>query len=387
MKKICFLTPRFSYPENGGDVVLLNDLMHWFKDQGYEVIQVTFYEKEQEKLLNKQYPYIDKLFAVKRNKFVSIKNTIKFYLKGLPLQCGYYYSTKMLNNLKEVIQREQPDIYVCHLLRMIPYFDTLNINENVIVQMSDVLSKTYSLASKSAGSPLKKLVYKFETKRMELYEQNVVEKYKKVVLVSKNDKDYFGQNRNVFYHNNGIRNIIHYDSINENKIVYIGNMRTLQNLDGCLYFIKEIFPIIQKQRPNAQLHVVGFASEKVIKMLDYKNVFVTGYVESIEEYIKDAVISVAPIRVAAGIQNKVLISMACNVPVILSSLISKGIPELKQGENCFIQDDPQQFASCCLELMNNKEKRNLITSNAARMIEENYIWNIHLKDYDKFTNQ
>ena len=48
MKKVCFLTPRFSYPENGGDVVLLNDLMHWFKDQGYEVIQITFYEKEQE---------------------------------------------------------------------------------------------------------------------------------------------------------------------------------------------------------------------------------------------------------------------------------------------------------------------------------------------------
>ena len=80
MKKVCFLTPRFSYPENGGDVVLLNDLMHWFKDQGYEVIQITFYEKEQEKLLNRQHDYIDKLFPVKRNKFVSIKNSIMFYL-------------------------------------------------------------------------------------------------------------------------------------------------------------------------------------------------------------------------------------------------------------------------------------------------------------------
>lgn len=386
MKKVCFLTPRFSYPENGGDVVLLNDLMHWFKDQGYEVIQITFYEKEQEKLLNRQHDYIDKLFPIKRDNFVSIKNTIMFYLKGLPLQCGYYYSKKMLNSLKQIIQNEQPDIYVCHLLRMIPYFDALNIKDNVIVQMSDVLSKTYGLASKSAGSPLKKLIYKFETKRMELYERTVVRNYRKVVLVSKNDKDYFGLNKNVFYHNNGIRNIIHYDSVDENKIVYIGNMRTLQNLDGCLYFIREIFPLIQKQKPNVQLHVVGFAPEKIINKLNYKNVLVTGYVESIEDYIKDAVVSVAPIRVASGIQNKVLISMACNVPVVLSSLISKGIPELKHGENCFIQDEPQKFASCCLELINNQKERNLITSNATKIIEENYIWNIHLKGYDKFTN-
>lgn len=383
--KVCLVVPRFPFPENGGDVVLLNDIMHYFKDIGYEVILLSYVERGQFFPARKEFfNFIDKIYPIKRSKFSSILYSFLFFLKRKPIQCGYYYSEKMVKELCEISQSEHPDLYVCHLIRMIPVFKKAGISKNVIVQMSDVLSKTYRLSKKSKGSFLKKIIYKIEEKPTERFEQKAVRDYQKVVLVSENDKNYFGNNPHVFYHNNGIRQIIKSENYNRNKIVFVGNMRTLQNVDGCLYFVNDIFPLILVENQNAVLYIVGSSPNEKIVSLESEHIHVTGYVDSVEESIKDASVSVAPIRVAAGIQNKVLISMACNVPVVLSSLIAKGIPQLENGKNCFVEDSPDLFARHCISLMNNEVLRSGITENASKMIKENYFWNIHLKDYEKF---
>ncbi len=380
--KICIVTPRFPYPENGGDVVLINDIIHYLSDKGNEIILLSYYEKEQIGLINQNYEHIKQIIPIKRKKIISIFWSIIFFITRRPIQCGYYYSKAMKKKIKSINKSIKPDLYVCHLLRMLPYFDELQINKNVIVQMSDVLSKTYALSKKSAGSFLKKLIYTFEEKPIKRYEIQTVNTYPKTVLVSEQDKSYFANNPAVYYHNNGIRKIVNNQHYDRNKIVFVGNMRTLQNVDGCLHFVKNIFPIIKNNNPNAILYIVGSSPNDNIKELESDSIHVTGFVESVEEFIKDAVLSVAPIRVAAGIQNKVLISMACNVPVVLSSLISKGIPQLENGVNCFIEDDANKFAKKCISIMNNHELHDSIAKAAIDMVERNYYWNIHLNNYE-----
>ncbi|MDR1617033.1 MAG: glycosyltransferase family 4 protein [Syntrophomonadaceae bacterium] len=120
-----------------------------------------------------------------------------------------------------------------------------------------------------------------------------------------------------------------------NKIVFVGNMRTLQNQDAVVYFVSGIFPLVKKARPGAVFHIVGDEPPQFIRNMNYaKNIVVSGFVNSVEDEIKDAAVAVAPVRIAAGIQNKVLISMACGLPVVLTSLIASAIPELQSGTNC-----------------------------------------------------
>ena len=69
--KVCVLAPRFPYPENGGDVVLINDIMQYFKDIGYDVILLSYYEQGQVCYISRHYKNIDKIIAIKRNKFSS----------------------------------------------------------------------------------------------------------------------------------------------------------------------------------------------------------------------------------------------------------------------------------------------------------------------------
>jgi len=156
---------------------------------------------------------------------------------------------------------------------------------------------------------------------------------------------------------NGINCLPHLNTeYNRNKIVFVGNIRTLQNQDAVLFFVDDVFPLVKKTIPAAVFHIVGAEPPPFIQNLaDGKNIIVSGFVESVEDAIQDAACSVAPVRIAAGIQNKALISMACGVPVVLTSLIAKGIPELAAGVNCLVSDDKEDFAHNVIALLRNHE--------------------------------
>jgi glycosyltransferase involved in cell wall biosynthesis len=168
-----------------------------------------------------------------------------------------------------------------------------------------------------------------------------------------------------------------------NKIVFVGNMRTLQNQDSVMYFISEIFPLIKKEVIDASFHIIGAEPPQFIRnMDDGKNILVSGFVDSVENEIKNAAVAVAPLRIAAGIQNKVLISMACGVPVVLTPLIASAIPELESGENCLIADDYKNIAEAVVLLMKDGDHRNTIAKNGYELMKNSYSWDEMLAGYE-----
>jgi glycosyltransferase involved in cell wall biosynthesis len=172
-----------------------------------------------------------------------------------------------------------------------------------------------------------------------------------------------------------------YDS---DKMVFIGNMRTLQNQDAVLYFISEIFPLIKSRKHNAVFHIIGAEPPKFIRnMSDGKDVVVSGYVNSVEEEIINAAVSVAPMRIAAGIQNKVLVSMACGIPVVLTSLVSVGITGLVSRKNCIISNTNEEFADSVISLMINDRLRNKIGKAGYDLVKTEYSWNKQLSGYEE----
>ena len=110
---------------------------------------------------------------------------------------------------------------------------------------------------------------------------------------------------------------------------------------------------------------------------------VTGFVDDLEQTISDSCLAVAPVRVAAGIQNKVLVAMGCGLPVVMTSLIARAIPELEDGLNCVIRDDAQSIADACVELMESTELRNSIGRMGYEMVQKNYSWEKKLDGYEQ----
>ena len=74
--------------------------------------------------------------------------------------------------------------------------------------------------------------------------------------------------------------------------------------------------------------------------------------------------------------------MGCGLPVVMTSLISRAIPELEDGVNCYIRDDAPSIADRCLLLMNNKDIRDAIGLEGYHLVRENYSWSEKLKGYE-----
>jgi hypothetical protein len=74
---------------------------------------------------------------------------------------------------------------------MVPFLNICHLQDKSIVEMTDALSKTYALSGGASGLSLKKIVYLIEKKRIAAYERKTIAQYKKCILVSQSDKDYF----------------------------------------------------------------------------------------------------------------------------------------------------------------------------------------------------
>lgn len=190
--KICILTPRFPFPENGGDVLRINNICRYLKSRGHLLILVSYCSSaDVENLHSIPEQLYDKIYYVKRNTLVSFFNSICAIFINKPIQIGYYFSFAYLSVFKRVVKLEQPDLYIAHLLRMVPYLNMCHLQDKSIVEMTDTLSKTYNLAGKSSTAPIKKIIYMIEKKRIANYEIRTISEYKKCVLVSEIDKKLF----------------------------------------------------------------------------------------------------------------------------------------------------------------------------------------------------
>jgi hypothetical protein len=189
--KICILTPRFPFPENGGDVLRINNIGRYLKSRGHTLVLVSYFtQKDVDKPNHVSRRLYDTIYYVKWNKFVSLAMSLWALLLNKPIQIGYYFSFSYLIKFKNVIEKEKPDLYISHLLRMVPFLNIFHLQDKSVVEMTDVLSKTYFLSNNTTLISLKKYFYFFEKNRIASYEQKTVARFKKCILVSKADKDY-----------------------------------------------------------------------------------------------------------------------------------------------------------------------------------------------------
>lgn len=384
-KKVCILTPRFPIPENGGDVLRINNIARQLKRDGYELVLVSFDNDDSPQIFEAGRIY-DKVYTVHRSQLNSLWQSLIHLLSGRAMQCGYYYSAKYKYLLQTVIEKEKPDIYIAHLLRMMPYLDELQLHDRSIIEMTDALSKTYSLSSGSIGNGLLRHVYAIERHLIRRTEQYSMLHFPINVLVSDADVQYLKtisrHNSSLVVHTNGVDVLPSIKrEYNQNKIVFVGNMRTLQNQDAVLSFVQDIFPRILKRIPDAKFYIVGAQPPAHIMKLACENIVVTGFVDDLSATICDAAVAVAPVRVAAGIQNKVLVAMGCGLPVVLTTLISKAIPELRDDENCIIRNEAATIADSCIRLMTHPSERNSLAMAGYTMVSNHYSWQVRLHGY------
>lgn len=157
------------------------------------------------------------------------------------------------------------------------------------------------------------------------------------------------------------------------RLVFEGTMAFPPNQQAALFLVNEIMPRLWARKPSATLTLVGRDPTPEIQSLASDRVFVTGAVEDIRPYVREAEVFVCPLQSGAGIKNKLLQAWAMGKAVVATSLSVGGLNAL-DGTNLIVRDDPDAFASAVLELMELPERRLSLGVHGRQTVERNFTW-------------
>lgn len=165
--------------------------------------------------------------------------------------------------------------------------------------------------------------------------------------------------------------------------VFTGTMDYPPNIDAACWFARDILPIIRAQIGNAQFYVVGTnPAQEVQRLAQLDGVHVTGRVADVRPYVAHAAASVAPLRIARGIQNKVLEAMAMGKPVITTPQALEGIDAAQAGRDVLVANSAEQIADLAFKLATNRIDGVPIGLAARKCVVEHYSWAARLAKFN-----
>jgi glycosyltransferase involved in cell wall biosynthesis len=267
------------------------------------------------------------------------------------------------------------DCLLAHLIRMAPYITRFKVPK--ILEMTDAISMSY-LRTVQHAQLVRAALYRLEGSRLLNFERKFALKCDLNVLVSEVDRDFLfpsGEAPNVLVCSNGVdTSALPFRFTPDGKtVIFIGKNSTRPNMDAILFFQQEVFPLVQSRVPEARFKVIGQIEAEFRRKLETRGVIVTGTVTNIAEAASGASVGVCPLRMGAGIQNKILEYMALGIPTVTSRVGLEGLSAVP-GVHLMTAVKPGDLAEKVVELLTNRISACKLASAARQFVEVHHSW-------------
>jgi sugar transferase (PEP-CTERM/EpsH1 system associated) len=378
MRILC-LTSRLPYPPNRGDRLRAFHFIEHLS-QEHELTLVSFIADQAEREhLSSLRAYCPNVHVLPMSPPLSAMTVACNIWRREPLQVLYYRLSAMRCLVDELAATTGFDAAYVHLFRMAPYV-VGHPELYRIVDLTDVISKEIDLSLPYRGF-LSRLVYQLEKPRIARYERWVARTFEETWLISKADQQSLASDcpeANIQVVSNGV-DLDRFHPTGHapkpNSMIFVGHLRVFHNIDAATHLVRDLLPLVRQQVPDCTLQLVGADPDPHVKQLGRDPaVTVTGYVPDLNEYLNRSAVFVAPLRFAAGIQNKALEAMASGRPVVTTSLINQGLGA-RPGREILIADDTETMAQQIVTLLRDDGLRGKIGQQGRHFVQRNYTWN------------
>ena len=301
-------------------------------------------------------------------------NIFRAFLKGLPLQVGYFYNSKVARKIKKLIREYEPDHIYCQLLRTAEYAKETDIPKTIDYQ--DVFS--YGVKRRMEASPFYiKPVLKLEYHRLVSYEQKIFNRFDHKTIISKPDRDLMpvADKENIYIIPNGVDHefFAPREASKNYDLVFTGNMAYPPNVNAAEFLVHEVMPLVWKEKPETKVMIAGATPDRKVTALESEKVTVTGWMDDIRDAYAGAKMFIAPMRIGTGLQNKLLEAMSMKIPSITTSLANDALCA-KAGKEILVGDTAEELARHILNLLSDQELYGKISENGYRLVRKAYSW-------------
>jgi len=385
--KILYLAHRIPYPPNKGEKIRAWRQVEHLAAR-HDVWCACFADRTEE------LRYAGKLREVCRDAVVIPLHKPRALLKGLAgLACGstvtenYFRSPAMRRALSTWSREIGFDVVAAFSSSMAPYALGVEARRHVL-DLCDVDSAKWAEYAKRSN-PILRVLYQEESKRLARRESLWVNAFDATLVITHEEAKVLSWDHpdgRLHVIGNGVELVDDMSVGTESStptVGFVGALDYFPNVDGLEWFAREVWPAVRRSCPQAELRMVGHSPVKRVRRLaKIAGVRVIGPVEDAAEEVRTFHVSVAPLRIARGLQNKVLEAMAAGRPVVLTSNAARGI-RANHGAEYLVADDPADWARHVVRLLGNAGERTRLGEAAQRFVERHHNWKPILRRFEQ----
>ena len=374
--KIFVLLPRVPYPlEKGDKLRAFNQIKQLAKHNEIVLCALNDNAKVNEQdAFRALQPYCLSVNFIRINKLQILLGLVFAFFKGLPMQCGYFYSRKAVKKIDSLIAKHKPDMLYCQLLRTAEYIRRKSLPKAIDYQ--DIFS--YGMKRRAdIASCFTRPVFNMEYRRLKRYEAATFEDFDICTIISEPDRALFPHDKReeILIIPNGVDHDYFKPKECEKKydLVFTGNMSYPPNVNAVDYMANEIMPIVWETRPETTLYIAGATPDPRVKKAASERIIVSGWLDDIREAYAQSRVFIAPMRIGTGLQNKLLEAMSMHLPAITSPLANASLGA-KPDEEILIGGNAKELAQHIITLLTDKERAGQIAQAGYDFTNRVYDW-------------
>jgi sugar transferase (PEP-CTERM/EpsH1 system associated) len=378
--KILFLCHRLPYPpQRGGKIRPFNMIRHLAVS--HEVTVATLARSADELAAGQElHRYCHDLHVGRISKPAGWARFALHGMSAAPATFGYFYSPELARTVRRLLDTRRFDAIVVHCSSMGPYVAG-HRGCRKVMDFGDADSEKWLEYGRTAPFPLSQ-AFRLEGRKVRRYEAWLGREFDACSVNAPRERDVLAAYVRSPIHviPNGV-DLEYFEPSRPsgpgyipNRIVFTGNMSYRPNVDAVQHLVTAVLPRVRREIPDVQLCIVGMDPAPAVRRLaDEDRVVVTGRVDDVRPYFDSAAVAVAPLRVARGLQNKVLEAMAMRVPVVASPAAFEGI-SAEAGRDLLVAAGPKAFSRAVVSLLRDPAARERYAAAGRTCVETNHNW-------------
>ncbi len=392
MRSVLFLCHRLPWPPDKGDKIRSYHVLRRLAEH-YRVYLGTFVDDPADWQYLAPVEALCAEVCVRPLKPWSARwRAVASLARGEALTVGIYRDRVMRRWIEGLLTEHKLDLALCYSSGVAPFIMAHPQLRRVMDFVDADSDKWRQYAQAHHG--LKRMIYQREARRLAEFERAIAAQFDASMFVSETEAEFFRQQvpesaDKVHGIPNGV-DAAYWDpqgaysnpyQPGERALVFVGAMDYRANVHAVQWFARTVWPHIFSRRQDARFYIVGSKPTAAVRALgQLAGITVTGRVEDVRPWLAHAHAVVAPLRIARGIQNKVLEAMAMEKVLLATPEAWEGIEDFEGRQGC-IDESPEVMAAEALRWLNTPQ---VVRVPAARAkVLSRYDWGRNLDTYEK----
>jgi sugar transferase (PEP-CTERM/EpsH1 system associated) len=382
MRRLLFICHRVPYPPDKGERIRAFHEIRILSSHFRITLAALAHNPEDSQAAKGLEPWCERVFLARVGGLLGLGRGLWALLRGKSATEGYFRSRAMLKALPALAGEGPFDLALGYCSSTLPYLLASPARARVM-DLVDVDSAKWAAYAQESGWP-KAWLYRREAAAVSALEQAAVSRCDATLAVSAAEAALLGAvSGHVIAVGMGVDTEYFRPPdtpilATTPSLVFTGTMDYRPNVDGVTWFVREVWPRLRDQFPGLVFWIVGrnpVAAVRNLARID--GVEVTGAVPDVRPYLARASVAVVPLRIARGVQSKILEAMAMARPVVVSPAALTGL-DLQVGREVLLADGPEQWETQIAALLANPATADALGRSARQCVVERFGWQASL---------